>query len=150
MKFLKRVLIGWLAVVVAGVIAALTIKKTVPGFGDEVDDSFSVVAVIGGRNFASSADQLAVGSALTVMGGIDMDLTGATLAPGAKLDLRAFMGGIEVSVPPSWRIEIIATERMGEVVSDLADNDQNAEGPLLLVYASVTMGGISITTSRDS
>ena len=150
MKFLKRVLIGWLAVVVAGVIAALTIKKTVPGFGDEVDDSFYVVAVIGGRNFASSADQLAVGSALTVMGGIDMDLTGATLAPGAKLDLRAFMGGIEVSVPPSWRIEIIATERMGEVVSDLADNDQNAEGPLLLVYASVTMGGISITTSRDS
>jgi hypothetical protein len=150
MKFLKRVLIGWLAFVVAGVVAALTIKKTVPAFGDEVDDSFSVVAVIGGRNFTSSAEHLAVGSALTFMGGIDMDLSGATLAPGAKLDLKAFMGGIDVSVPASWRVEVIATERMGEVVSKPADNDQNAEGPLLLVYASATMGGISITASQGS
>jgi hypothetical protein len=150
MKFLKRVLIGWFAVVVAGVIAALTVKKTVPAFGTEQDDSFSLVAVIGGRNFESSAEHLADGSALAFMGGIEMDLSGATLAPGAKLDLRAFMGGIGVSVPPSWRIEVIATERMGEVVSALDDNDQNGEGPLLLVYASATMGGISITTSQDS
>ena len=150
MKFLKRVLIGWFAVVVAAVIAALTVKKTVPAFGAEEDDSFSLVAVIGGRSFESSAEHLAEGSALAFMGGIEMDLSGATLAPGAKLDLRAFMGGIEVSVPPSWRVEVIATERMGEVVSALDDNDQNGEGPLLLVYASATMGGISITTSQDS
>jgi hypothetical protein len=150
MKFLKRVLIGWLAVIVAGVVAALTIKKTVPAFGDEVDDSFSVVAVIGGRDFESSAERLVEGSALAFMGGIEMDLNEASLAPGAKLDLRAFMGGIDVSVPPSWRVEVIATERMGEVVADLADNDQNAEGPLLLVYASATMGGISITASQGS
>jgi hypothetical protein len=60
------------------------------------------------------------------------------------------MGGIEVAVPPSWRVEVIATERMGEVVSDLEASDRNGEGPLLLVYASATMGGISITASQDS
>jgi hypothetical protein len=150
MKFLKRVLIGWLAVVVAGIVAAFTVKKRVPAFGDEDDDSFSIVEVIGGRGFESTAEHLAEGSALAVMGGIDMDLSGATLAPGAKLDLRAFMGGIEVSVPTSWRVEVIATERMGEVVHELDDNGQNDEGPLLLVYASATMGGISINRSRES
>ena len=150
MKVLKRVLIGWLAVAAAAVVAALTVKKTVPAYGDESDNSFSVVAVIGGRDFESSAKHLAEGSAFAFMGGIEMDLNGAMLAPGAKLDLRAFMGGIEVSVPPTWRVEVIASERMGDVVSDLGGNDQNSEGPLLLVYASATMGGISITASQDS
>jgi hypothetical protein len=150
MKFLKRVLIGWLAIVVASIVAAFTVKKTVPAFGDEGDDSFSIVAVIGGRDFESLAEHLTEGSALAVMGGINLDLTSATLAPGAKLDLRAFMGGIEVSVPASWRVEVIATERMGEVTHDLGDGGQNDEGPLLLVYASASMGGISITSSQDS
>ena len=150
MRFLKRVLIGWFAVAFAAVVAALTVKKKVPAFGAEDDDSFSVVAAMGGRDFESSANHLAEGSALAFMGGIEMDLTEATLAPGAKLDLRAFMGGIEVAVPPSWRVEVIATERMGEVVSDLEASDRNGEGPLLLVYASATMGGISITASQDS
>ncbi len=150
MKFLKRILIGWLALVVASIAAVITVKKTVPAFGDESDDSFSIVAVIGGRGFESSADHFAEGSALTVMGGIDLDLSGATLAPGAKLDLRAFMGGIEVLVPASWRVEVIATERMGEVTHDLDEEGQNDEGPLLLVYASATMGGISISRPQES
>ena len=150
MKFLKRVLIGWLALVVASIAAAFTVKKSVPAFGDEGDDSFSIVAVIGGRDFQSSAEHLAEGSALAVMGGINLDVTGAILAPGAKLDLRAFMGGIEVSVPSSWRVEVIATERMGEVTHDLDEDGQNDEGPLLLIYASATMGGISINRSRES
>ena len=150
MKFIKRVLIGWLALAVASIAAAFTVKKTVPAFGDEGDDSFSIVAVIGGRDFESSAEHLAEGSALAVMGGINLDVTGAILAPGAKLDLRAFMGGIEVSVPSSWRVEVIATERMGEVTHDLDEDGQNDEGPLLLIYASATMGGISINRSRES
>jgi hypothetical protein len=150
MKFLKRVLIGWLALVVASIAAAFTVKKAVPVFGDEGDDSFSIVAVIGGRDFESSAERFSEGSALALMGGINLDLTSAILAPGAKLHLRAFMGGIEISVPASWRVEVIATERMGEVTHDLDEDGQNDEGPLLLVYASATMGGISISRSRES
>jgi hypothetical protein len=149
MKFLKRVAIGWIAVAVAAVVAALTVKKAVPVFGDESDDSFSIVAVIGGKDFVSSAQHFADGGALAVMGGIDLDLSGATLAPGAKLDLRAVMGGIDVSVPPSWRVEVVATERMGDVVNQLDEDDQDDEGPLLIVYASATMGGISISAPRE-
>ena len=150
MKFLKRLLIGWVAVVVAAVVAALTVKKTVPAFGDESDDSFSIVAVTGGRDFVSTADRLAEGRALAVMGGIDLDLSGATLAPGAKLDLRAFMGGIDVTLPPLWRVEVIATERMGDVVYQLHEAYENDEGPLLVVYANATMGGIAISQAQDS
>jgi predicted membrane protein len=150
MKFLKRVLIGWFAVVVAAVAAAFTVKRRTPAFGDETDDSFSIVAVIGGREFVSSAQRFAEGSALAFMGGIAMDLSGATLAPGAKLDLRAVMGGIDVTVPATWRVEVIATQLMGDVVNNLDEDVQNVEGSLLLVYASATMGDISITASQDS
>ncbi len=143
-------LVGWFAVVVAAVVAAFTVKKAVPAFGDESDDWFSIVAVAGGRKFVSSAERFVDGSALAVMGGIELDLSEATLAPGAKLELRAIMGGIDVSVPPSWRVEVIATERMGEVADLLDNDDQDDEGPLLIVYATATMGGISIRTSEDS
>lgn len=149
MRFLKRVLIGWLAVAAAALVAVFTLKKSVPAFGDESDDSFSVVAVFGGREFSSSADRFVEGSALAVMGGVELDLSNATLAPGAKLELRAIMGGIDVSVPRSWRVEVIATERMGDVVNQL-DDGQDDEGPLLLVYATATMGGISIRAPRES
>ena len=150
MKFVKRVVIGWIAIVVAAVVAAFSIKKAVPAFGGESDDSFSIVAVIGGKDFVSTADRFEHGRALAFMGGIEMDLSGATLAPGAKVDLRAVMGGIDVTVPTSWRVEIIATERMGEVASSLGETDPDSDGPLLLVYASATMGGISITASQDT
>lgn len=150
MKFLKRVLLGWLAVSVASLVAAFTIKKAVPAFGDESDDWFSIVAVIGGRDFTSSSEHFTEGTALAVMGGIDLDLREATLAPGAKLELRAFMGGIDVSVPASWRVEIVSTERMGDVVSDLDAGNQDDEGPLLIVYANATMGGISISAPQES
>jgi hypothetical protein len=150
MRFLKRVLIGWVAVTVAALVGVFTVKKVNPAFGDQDDDWFSVVAVIGGRDFASTADRLEEGSALAVMGGVDLDLREATIGPGAKLKLTAFMGGIDVTVPSSWRVEVIATERMGEVVDMLDRSDQDEEGPLLLVYAKSTMGGISISTPREA
>lgn len=149
MRFLKRVLVGWFAVSVAALAAAFSVKIAVPAFGDESDDSFSLVAVIGGRDFTSSAGRFADGRALAVMGGIDLDMSGATLAPGAKLELRAFMGGIDVTIPPSWRVEVIATERMGDVVNALDENAHD-EAPLLIVYATATMGGISIASPRES
>jgi hypothetical protein len=150
MRFPKRVLIGWFAVSVAAVVAAFSVKKAVPAFGDESDDAFSLVAVIGGRDFASSADRFADGRALAVMGGIDLDMSEATLAPGAKLDLRAFMGGIDVTIPSSWRVEVIATERMGDVVNALDESAHDDDAPLLIVYATAMMGGISIASPRES
>ena len=150
MRFLKRFLIGWIAVAAAGVVAAFTVKKSVPAYGEESDDRFSIVTVGGGEDFSSTASNFVEGNALTVMGGIGIDLTAATIAPGAKLKLRAVMGGIDVSVPPSWRVEVIATEHMGDVVNMAAHDGQNDEGPLLLIYATATMGGISISAPGAS
>jgi len=150
MRFLKRALFGWLAVAAAVAVGVITVKKKVPAYGDESDDGFSLVAVVGGEDFVSSAQHFVEGKALAVLGGINMDLSGAALAPGAKLKLRAVMGGIDVSVPRSCRVEVIATEHMGEVANLLEDDDQDDEGPLLLVYAAATMGGIAIRASKDS
>jgi len=151
MRSLKRIVMGWVAVVATSLAAALTVKKVVPAYGEEADDSFSLVATISGREFASTTDHLSEGRALAFMGGIELDLTGATLAAGAELDLQAFMGGIEVVLPRSWRIELEAKERMGEVVFDFEDFGHGGDdAPLLSVHAAATLGTVVLTPSRES
>ena len=47
------------------------------------------------------------------MGGIELNLDSADLAPGAYLTLRAVMGGIDVVVPSHWRVEMMGRSVMG-------------------------------------
>jgi hypothetical protein len=149
MKFIKRVLIGWLAVTVASMVAVVTVKKAVPAFGDPDDDEFSLVAAMGGQEFTSTAENLTSGKALALMGGIEIDLTEANLNSEAILRLRAVMGGIELVVPSTWRVEVVAREFMGEVESNTGPDAPDVlpdDAPLLVVHGTATMGGIEIST----
>lgn len=151
MRFVKRVLIGWLVVTLTSIVAAITVKKAVPAFGDPDDNSFSLVAALGGQEFTSTANKLTDGSALAFMGGVEIDLTGAVLDTQATLQLRAFMGGVEVRVPASWSIEVVEREFMGEVETSIdpaTAQDALGEAPLLFVYATAVMGGIEISSEE--
>jgi hypothetical protein len=53
------------------------------------------------------------------------------------------MGGINLVVPPSWRVEVRSDVTMGDVVN-LTDPDDPADGPVLLIDAKAVMGGIVI------
>lgn len=78
------------------------------------------------------------------MGGIELDLVDAAVAPGAYLVLRAFMGGIDVVVPSGWRVEVMGRSVMGGV-ANLTDPDSLGDDtPVLLVDALAVMGGIEI------
>jgi predicted membrane protein len=84
------------------------------------------------------------------MGGIQLDLTGTDLAPGAYLTLRAVMGGIDVIVPAHWRVEVMARTVMGGI-GNVTDPDQSRdEAPLLLIDALAVMGGIEIHAEEAS
>jgi hypothetical protein len=54
------------------------------------------------------------------------------------------MGGIDVVVPPGWRVEVMGRSVMGGV-ANLTDPDVLADdAPVLLVDALAMMGGIEI------
>ncbi len=144
MRIVRRLVVGWIAFLGVSVVAALAVKRLVPAFGGESDDVFSLVYSMSGGEFVSSATELRSGEVTAFMGGAEIDLRGAEIRDGATLSLRAWMGGIDVLVPDSWRVEVASTAFMGGV-GNLTDPEGPGEGaPVLLVSASAVMGGIEI------
>ena len=149
MRIVKRVLIGYAFVVVASVIATLVVRRVVPEFGDESDDVVSLVAAMGGRSFSSRSDALRSVEAVACMGGIEIDLTHAQIVDGARLRMHAVMGGIQVTVPSGWRVNVVSRSVMGGVDNGLA-RSTDTDAPLLVVEASAIMGGIDIRPGDDA
>jgi hypothetical protein len=149
MRILKRVLIGYAFVALSSLIAALVVRRVVPEFGDESDDVVSLVAAMGGRSFASRSDGLRSVDVVACMGGIEIDLMQARIVDGARLRMHAVMGGIQVTVPSSWRVTVVSRSVMGGVDNGLA-RSTDTDAPLLVVEASAVMGGIDIRPGDEA
>ncbi len=150
MTFIKRVLIGMAVMVASSVAAAFVVRRQVPVFGDEDDAVFSIVAAMDGAIFEGRSRDLTEARAVAVMGGIELDLTGADLAPGAYLTLRAVMGGIDVIVPAHWRVEVMGRAVMGGIGNVTNPDHVADDAPVLLIDALAVMGGIEIHSQEDS
>ncbi len=86
------------------------------------------------------------GSALAVMGGVELDLREATLDPGgATLAVTAVMGGVEVRLPPGWVVAVETNEKLGGVDTHLTESVDHAEdAPTLHVTINAWLGGVEI------
>jgi hypothetical protein len=118
-------------------------------YGDSDADEFSIATICGGVDRTSTAQSLRQGDVLACMGGVDLDLTGVTLDPaGAELAVRAVMGGVQVTVPGTWRVTVEAEQRAGGVETRVTPlEDLPADAPSLDVTATVVMGGVVVTAT---
>jgi hypothetical protein len=147
MKSLAKGLLGFATFVGLVALSGFVVRQRVPSFGTPGDSRVSLTAALDGIEFASTSDVLEDVSALAYCGGIELDLTRATPAPGAVLHLRACFGGIDVIVPDTWRVEVASRGGMSGI-GNLTDPD-TADGPLVVVDAWAVMGGIEIH-ARDA
>ena len=107
--------------------------------------SFSVMSGLTRHN---QSQAFRGGELTAVMGGVQLDLTGATPADGrAVLDVFAMWGGIEVRVPEDWRVEIEATPVMGGVESTARVPAGVEPAGTLVVRGFVMMGGVEVKNS---
>ena len=147
MRHLKRVLLGVFLLNVLLVVAAQVAKRMLPAYGDESSDVFAAVAAMDGAEIVNRSDSFRAGSGTAVMGGMTVDLTEAKISTSATLELTAIAGGIDVTVPASWRVEMASTVFAGGS-ENLTDSDAAAdEAPLLLVDARAYFGGIAIRSA---
>ncbi len=88
------------------------------------------------------------GKVEAVFGGAELDLSGATIPPGGRVVLRAdaVFGGVEITVPRTWRVE-----KMGSAVFGGFDDktvpprpEPGFEPPTLVVRGDAVFGGIVI------
>jgi hypothetical protein len=127
-------------------VAAL-LKKARPSSGDSTSAEFARVAILSGDQFRSAAQPLERGRLEVVMGGADVDLSGAEAAPGAELHVFVKAGGARVTVPHGWRVESRVRAAFGGVDRGPAPADLGSDAPLLTVSGTVIFGGLQIARS---
>lgn len=152
MKTLIRAVITSIAISLAVRVIGGVIARQFQGDTDPDDDAFRVMAFLGGASVSSRAKALRSVQVKVRAGGIDLDLTGATLSPeGAHLDIDVMAGGMEVTVPAEWRVYVVQHVEKGEVDVEVTDPATLPDdSPILTVQAEVRAGGVSIRSTKES
>ena len=91
----------------------------------------------------SNSQEFRGGEAHAFMGACEIDLRDASPARGeAKLDVHAFMGGIEIIVPTDWTVVSRVHALLGEF--DDRTRAPKDESKRLIITGGVFMGGIEV------
>ncbi|MCZ7590143.1 MAG: hypothetical protein M5U27_15060 [Gaiella sp.] len=151
MRFPVKSVAG-LVVVIAGLGAAaqaLARRKTV---GDETADEFEIATYVGGVQRTCRAPSLRRGGVSVFCGGVDLDLREAALDPaGATLALSATWGGVNVTVPETWRVLVEQRAVLGGVDARVTPPEElPVDAPTLRVEVTARLGGVALRADRSS
>jgi Cell wall-active antibiotics response 4TMS YvqF len=138
-----------LAVAAATVVGQLLARRRT--WGDDDADDVSMATCFGGIDRSLNGEAVRHVSAAAWLGGINLDLREAKLAPeGADVELEALMGGIKLTVPAEWRVEVEKDVSAGGIDAHVTPSEELPSGaPLLSVVARARMGGVLVTNGRD-
>ena len=149
MGLLRRLLLFKLGALLGMVLAAALAKRVVPSRGDAESDELALVAILDGVELESRAKAFTGGSLLAWFGGIELDLSEAELGDGARLSVHAVFGGVEITIPPTWRVESSAKAIMGGIDAPSGNRD-DPSAPVLTVDGMAVFGGIEIRPSAGA
>ena len=76
-------------------------------------------------------------------GGIRMDLREAVITEDEEIDIRTFLGGVELFVPKTVNVEVKSRSFVGGVGNEAVRTSQK-DAPCLHIVASNFFGGVSI------
>jgi hypothetical protein len=122
--------------------AAAFAKQALPSRGDEESDELALVAIFDGIRLESRARAFRGGSLLAWFGGIEVDLSAAELAAGARLTVHTLFGGIEITTPPHWRVESNVKAVAGGIDARAPAGDPDA--PVLVLDGLAVFGGVEV------
>jgi len=84
--------------------------------------------------------------ALSIFGSVTLDLTQAELGAHTDIEIRCFMGNVEVIVPPGVRLECDGDATIGNFeVHRLVPSTQSGDAPTVYIKAGVLFGNIEVT-----
>lgn len=118
-------------------------------------DQVRLLHICSGGETQFGAQRFGGGDATSIMGGFELDLRGAHIAPGetAVLDVLAVMGGGCLRVPADWEVDSRVLAIMGGVKVAAPTETAGTEslhggsGPRLRLEGVTLMGGIEVKRS---
>jgi len=132
---------GFLGLIAAAAIA----KRAVPSRGDEESDELALAAILDGIELKSRARAFRGGSVLAWFGGVDLDLSEATLAADARLSVHALFGGVSIRVPAGWRLDSSLKALAGGADVRAAETE-SPDAPTLTLDGFAVFGGVAVGT----
>lgn len=107
------------------------------------DDTINSTVFWWGTQRKTRSRQFKGGSLTAIMGGIEVDLREADIVDRAEIAIFALWGGVEVKVPPTWRVRTSGLPLLGgwddKTTLPLEDG-----APELVVHVTAIMGGAEI------
>jgi hypothetical protein len=121
------------------------------GATSDADHRISMFSVWSGAKRVSHSPTFSGGDMTAIMGGGQLDLRLANVAPGeaAVLDIFIIMGGMEIMVPSHWTVDTPIVPFLGAVEDKRfgtlpVERKVNEPGPRLILRGLVLMGGVEI------
>jgi predicted membrane protein len=100
--------------------------------------------ILAGSDRRLTSQEFKGGDVSNILGGVEIDLLEARLAPGEwLLTVSTVLGGVDIRLPRDWRLEVHPTTMLGGV-DDHTRQNPDATGGKLVIKASALLGGIEI------
>ena len=110
---------------------------------EDILDNLALFSGVKSRNISKN---FRGGSLVALFGGIDMDLRDAyILNSGARIDITAAFGGVNIIVPPEWKVVVKGIPIFGGWSNKTrGKNYINPDAPVLTLNCFVAFGGVDI------
>lgn len=108
------------------------------------EDFMDRTVLMSGLETINSSQNFKGGRLMAIMGGMDIDLSGAKMAGDhCQIEATAIAGGIDITIPKNWKVELRGTPILGGY-SNKTGIVENPLAPVLIVKGSAIMGGVEI------
>jgi Domain of unknown function (DUF5668)/Cell wall-active antibiotics response 4TMS YvqF len=108
----------------------------------------TAVAVFGGCERRFTGRHFQGGKAVSIFGGIELDFRDADMEDQAVLELNCIFGGVEIRVPPNWRVHSRSLPVFGAFEDKsgrtLNETPLDSKPKTLVITGVVVFGGVEI------
>lgn len=109
----------------------------------DADGRMRLSVSMGGDDYSFAGESFCGADVEAFMGGIRLDLRQATITTDVTLDIRTFMGGVELYVPDNVNITVNSKSFIGGV-DNKTSRTQSPNVHTLFINAQNFMGGVSV------
>ncbi len=107
------------------------------------DATTNISALLSGTETKSNAKDYNGGKISAILGGVELDLSRASIKKEATIEVFALMGGIELRVPDDWEVRTSLMPILGGA-ENKTTTSSNSKAPVLNIVGTVVLGGIEI------
>lgn len=113
-------------------------------FNEDIIDNFTIFSSIDAVN---SSKNFKGGSLVAIFGGINLDLRNAIIShEGARIDVTAAFGGVDIKVPADWKVVVTGVPLFGVWSNKTNNKDYPAasSSPVLTIHCFAAFGGMDV------